>query len=184
MDDSIAKATNRPQSRKRLLGAGAVIAALALVFSAWAALWQGEYLVLYNIKQDKVAYVAPLGQNEEFSVSYTHSVNKSNVDEAYQLRGQDIYLVRLTYSAFGAGMTTQYDAEGGKSFYLDDQGRMVIAGYDTRVTDMVYNIAVIADHILHIKGQEIHLNTIGRPKDALRFQIRSLTPLEAWRLRH
>lgn len=171
-----------PWVKNRLKRAGAVLAALALVCALVCLLLPRSYLVLYNLNSQAVAYAAPLAQGEEFSVSYTHSVNKSEVDEVYRLSGEDILLTRLIYGTFGAGMTTDYTAEGGKSFYLNDEGRMVIEGYDIVTTNMVYNVAVIADHVLHIKGREIHLNTIAQPKQALRFELRRLSPLAAARL--
>jgi hypothetical protein len=161
--------SNPKQVKKRFLGAGTASAVLALLFVFFILLPDTAYLLL-SINGCTV-YQAKVTDGEIFSVSYIHSLNKSEVEEFYQVRGDNIYLVKLVYATFGAGMSTDAGAEGGKTFSYDDKGRMVIEGYDKLLPSIDYFIGAVADHTLHIKGQDIRFTDIGAPREVLRFQI-------------
>lgn len=161
--------SNLKQVKKKCLRTGAAGAALALIFVFLILIPARTYLLL-SINGCTV-YQAKVREGEIFSVSYIHSLNKSEVEEFYQIRGKNIYLIKLVYSTFGAGMSTDAYAEGGKTFSFDDKGRMVIEGYDKLLPRIDYFIGAVADHTLHIKGQDIHFTDIGAPREVLRFQI-------------
>lgn len=166
------------QHSKRWAGAAGAVLALLLILLMFTP--AKSYLLLREANSGRVMYHAALAEGEEFSVSYTHSVNKSEVEEYYQSRGGNIYLIRLVYAAFGAGMPTDAYAEGGTTLSYDGEGRMVIAGYDRLLPRLVYNVGMVADHILHIGGESIHLTQIAQPQTALRFEIHRYRPWRAW----
>ena len=178
----MANMQQKKHNSRQWLWAGAVGIALAFLLMLMLLAPKQQYLILRNADSGQIMYHAPLAEGEIFSVSYTHSVNKSNVEEFYLLRGEDIYLTKLVYATFGAGMTTDAAAESGTVFFYDEQGRMVIEGYDRLITGMIYHVAATADHILHIKGGLIHLTAIAPPTEALRFEIRAYKSWQAWLL--
>lgn len=123
-----------------------------------------------NENTGQTRFAALLREGETFSVSYTHSVNKSDVEEFYQVREQAIYVTALHYSSFGAGMPQDPRAEGAKTVRWED-GMIIAEGYDIEIPRLVYNVARIADLILHYRGKLIHLNTIDAPGEPLRFTV-------------
>jgi len=146
-----------------------VFAMLALI-TALILFSKGPCLQLRDLNSDQVVWRGAIEDNETFSVSYTHSVNKSNVDEEYQLRGEDIYLIRLYYSAFGAGMTTDIYADGGKSISYTEDGQMVVE-FDKILPDITYTVASMADLILHYRDEEIHFTDLAAAGELLHFEI-------------
>ena len=159
----------RPKVKKRLLWAGAVFAALALT-ALLTICNTAPCLQIRDLDTGRIVWRGEIEDRETFSVSYTHSVNKSDVNEEYQLRGSDIYLINLYYSAFGAGMTTDIYADGGLSLSYTDDGKMVVA-FDKKLDDITYSVARTADLILHYRGEEIHFTDLAAPGELLHFGI-------------
>ena len=98
----------------------------------------------------------------EFSVEFIHSVNKSPVEDFYQVRKDGIYVVRTKYYGFGAGVQTELE-DGQILTYEDNGSSMVISGIDRRMDDLQYIVGTVSDHVLRIGGKEISLrDTCGR----------------------
>ena len=154
---------------KRFIRAGTACAVLALIFLLCCCTGSPT-LKIINLNSGETVWEGELEEGEAFSVSYTHSVNKSDVNEEYQLRGSDIYLINLYYSAFGAGMTTDIYADGGLSLSYTDDGRMVVA-FDKLLDDVTYSVARSADLILHYRGELIHFTELAEPGELLHFEI-------------
>jgi len=95
-------------------------------------------------------------QHTEFSVSFTHSVNKSYVEDFYQLRDDGIYLTHTRYQTFGAGMTTDMLADGGAYWYEED-GYMVIGGFERLLDPLTLTVGYVAEHILHVEDEVMPL---------------------------
>lgn len=159
----------KPKVKRTYIWAGTACVVLALVTLA-IFLNTAPCLQIRNLNTDKIVWRGGLEDMESFSVSYTHSVNKSDVNEEYQLRGEDIYLINLYYSAFGAGMTTDIYADGGLSLSYTDDGRMVVA-FDKLLDDITYSVARTADLILHYRGELIHFTDLADGGQLLHFEI-------------
>jgi len=152
---------------KRLLAAGAVLAALAAAVSLVFG-WEGQYLLLSNDRTGKILFCAPAGDGVEFSVSYTHSVNKSPVTEYYQILDSRIYLTALRYKTFGAGMPTEPEEAQTLRYEEDD---MIIEGFARPMPYLCYSIGRIAGHALHWRGQAIRLDTLDTPGQPVLFSV-------------
>lgn len=169
------KLTPTPLCAKRkhkwqLKASAAVMAALALVMVlSWLFLSQ-ELLVLRNEANGQIRFAAPIEEEEEFSFSYIHSVNKSYVEEFYQPRQGQIYLLRLKYKAFGAGMANEADADAGQTLRYED-GYMIIDGYDQRLYGLCYFVARNADFRLHYRDEEVALAALDEAGASLRVEV-------------
>ena len=152
-----------------LFWASMACAVLALAVCCALPLWQ--CLVLTNLNNGQIRFAAPIADEEVFSVSFTHSVNKSDVEEFYQVREDAIFVTALHYSSFGAGMPQDPREEGATSVRWED-GKIIAEGYDLEIERLVFNVARIADIILHYRGQSIHLDQIDAPGEPLHFQIK------------
>lgn len=109
-------------------------------------------LVLSDEDSGEIYLQLPIRDGDRFSLTYTHSVHKTPVTEVYEVRGKDIYVVEARFHTFGAGMQTDYP-EGVELSYADD-GTIVLTGYNTLCSHLVYGVGRIADYTLKIQDDE------------------------------
>jgi len=128
-----------------------------------------EYLVLRDGDNGKLIARYEVEENEEFAVSFIHSVNKSIVKESYEIKQKNIYLTKCLYRAFGAGVATQVEPPQTLE-YLSD-GSMLISGFDRKIEDLSYIVATVSDHILYINDEEISLGELCGKNRTVRFEI-------------
>ena len=65
-------------------------------------------------------------------MTFIHSVNQYPLTDVYQIRDHKIYVVRTIYNNFGAGVQTEL--EDGQTLTYDENGEMVISGFDKEIT--------------------------------------------------
>ena len=133
-----------------------IITAAFLIFS-----FSTEFLVLYDSDSGK-RYITEKAENGlMFSVEFVHSVNQTPVKDTYIIENEKIRAYSTTYRSFGAGVQTALQ-EGQKMTY-DDQGNMVITGFDITYDPLRNIVGTVSDHILEFGGEEISLrDTCGR----------------------
>ncbi|MBQ2004589.1 MAG: DUF1850 domain-containing protein [Peptococcaceae bacterium] len=122
-----------------------------------------------DAETDKVYFQQPLEADGVFSVSYIHSVNKSNVEEYYRLEEDDqLYLFRARYRAFGAGVATEL--EEGQTLSYED-GYMIIENIHYQIPNLVYRVGTVSDPLIHIGTQVWHMKDLAPPLTSVRFTI-------------
>ena len=108
--------------------------------------------------QDSARVLArlPLEDGGQFSVTFRHSVNKSDVTEIYERRGREIWLTGCVYYDFGAGVAEVLEP----SWKLEtgENGEMILSNIEMRMDDLTYIVGTVYDHILDINGEKIILN--------------------------
>ncbi|MBQ2842012.1 MAG: DUF1850 domain-containing protein [Clostridia bacterium] len=120
-----------------------------------------EYLVLYDSNTGKRYITEKSADGLMFSVEFIHSVNQTPVKDTYIVEGGEIRAHSTTYRSFGAGVQTAL--EGNQKMTYDDEGNMVITGYDISYDPLRYIVGTVSDHILTFGGEEISLrNMCGR----------------------
>ena len=85
---------------KRLAATAAALAAAAVLY---VVCFSGSVLCLTDAETGKLYAYFPVTDGT-FSISFKHSVNKSDVEEGYRIYKGCIYLEWCLYSAFGAGV--------------------------------------------------------------------------------
>lgn len=147
---------------------------LALVLIAGKPLFADPVrcVVMTNAETDEVYFQQPLEADGVFSVSYIHSVNKSNVEEYYRLEDDDkLYLFRARYRAFGAGVATEL--EEGQTLSYED-GYMIIENIHYQIPDLVYRVGTVSDPLIHIGTQTWHMKDLAPPLTSVRFTIQDI----------
>ena len=151
-----------------------MIAAAILVVAAAAAfllLSQREpKLVLSEQDTGRVFARLPLQDGDSFSVTFRHSVNKSDVTEIYQRRGKEIWLTGCVYYGFGAGVAEVL--EPGWTLEKGDGGEMIIGNIEMKMSDLTYIVGTVYDHILEINGEKIVLNELCGKNAKVHFSIK------------
>lgn len=152
-----------------------MMAAAAILVVAAAAilavfLLREPKLVLSNDESGKVYARLPLKDGDSFSVTFRHSVNKSDVTEIYQRRGREIWLTGCVYYGFGAGVAEVL--EPGWTLENGDNGEMIIGNIEMKMNDLTYIVGTVYDHILEINGERIVLNDLCGKNAKVHFSIK------------
>ena len=127
-------------------------------------------LVLTDRDTGRVCARYPLEDGESFSVTFRHSVNKSDVTEIYQRRGREIWLTGCVYYDFGAGVAEVLDPAW--TLETGGNGEMILSNIEMRMDDLTYIVGTVYDHILEINGDRIVLNERFGRNTKIHFSIR------------
>jgi len=148
----------------------AVILALVAISGRFLFADPVQCVVMTNVETDEVYFQQPLEADGVFSVSYIHSVNKSNVEEYYRLEDDELYLFRARYRAFGAGVATEL--EEGQTLSYED-GYMIIENIHYQIPDLVYRVGTVSDPLIHIGEQTWHMKDLAPELTSVRFTIQN-----------
>ena len=146
----------------------AVILALVAISGRFLFADPVQCVVMTDAETDEVYFQQPLEADGVFSVSYIHSVNKSNVEEYYRLEDDEICLFRARYRAFGAGVATEL--EEGQTLSYED-GYMIIENIHYQIPDLVYRVGTVSDPLIHIGEQTWHMKDLAPELTSVRFTI-------------
>ena len=144
-----------------------VVAALALL---GLFLLREPKLVLSDQDSGRVFARLPLADEDSFSVTFRHSVNKSDVTEIYQRRGKEIWLTGCVYYGFGAGVAEELDPSW--TLETGENGEMILGNIEMKMNDLSYIVGTVYDHILEIGGEKIILNQLCGKNAKVHFSVR------------
>lgn len=135
-------------------------AIMVVVIAAILAFTQrsGEYLVLRNGDTDEEITRFRVSEGDEFSVTFIHSVNQYPLTDVYEIRDGKIYVVRTIYNNFGAGVQTEI--EDGQTLEINENGEMVVSGFNMEMPWLSYIVGTVSDHTLTLHGKEISLREL------------------------
>ena len=151
-----------------MAAAAILVVAAAAVLAVF--LLREPKLVLSNDETGNVYSRLPLKDGDSFSVTFRHSVNKSDVTEIYQRRGREIWLTGCVYYGFGAGVAEVL--EPGWTLENGDNGEMIIGNIEMKMNDLTYIVGTVYDHILEINGERIVLNDLCGKNAKVHFSIK------------
>ena len=158
-------------SKKKLIAAVALVVAAVSLFIVINHQQHTNTLVMKDYKTGETYLEVPLNDDHLFSVSYTHSVNKSLVEEYYTITPQDgIILVKARYNNFGAGVATELT--DGQYLSYDDEDYMVINNMHVPIAQLVYKVGTVSDHILHIGADSWHLKEYAPELTSVTFELK------------
>jgi len=149
--------------------AAAAILVIAAVALFGPLLFQQPGLVLSDQETGKVYARLPLEEGESFSVTFRHSVNKSDVTEIYERRGREIWLTGCVYYDFGAGVAEVLDPAW--KLETGDHGEMILSNIEMKMSDLTYIVGTVYDHVLDIGGEKIVLNELCGRNSKVHFSI-------------
>lgn len=142
---------------------------LFVVFLSLTTCKTHKVLALKDVKTAKILYKFDLDADNAFSVSFFHSVNRSNVEECYSFENGRIVLKSCIFSTFGAGMTS--DLGEGWHFEMLDNGKMRYSNINFEIKHLVYAVSTVFDHHLHIDGTDWNLTDLGLKGRCVEFCI-------------
>ena len=130
---------------------------------------EGVKLILGNSETGKIIKSFEVSEGDEFSVEFIHSVNQSPVKDVFVIRNKKIYADRTVYSAFGAGVQTEID--DGQILTFDEEGNMVVSGFNIEFPQVKYIVGTVSDHILEISDESISLRELCGKNAHIYFEI-------------
>ena len=142
-----------------------VVIAAILTFT----LRSGDYLVLRNGDTDEEFARFRVAEGDEFSVTFIHSVNQYPLTDVYQIRDHKIYVVRTIYNNFGAGVQTEI--EEGQTLEINENGEMVVSGFELEMPWLSYIVGTVSDHTLTLHGKEISLRELCGRNSKVAFSV-------------
>ncbi|MFI3227227.1 MAG: DUF1850 domain-containing protein [Clostridia bacterium] len=139
-----------------------LILVVAVIFVAVTAIFTlnntGDCLVIKDANTGKTIASYELFEGGKFSVGFKHSVNQSLVEDRYVIENSQIMVYETLYYHFGAGV--QSEILEGQTLTQTDDGGMVVGNINTVMTNLIYSISPVYDHILKINEQEISLKEL------------------------
>ena len=165
--------TTLTSSKKRLIVA-AVLMTIITAAAVLINLLSIPYLVMYDSDTNTRYITQKADEGLMFSVEFIHSVNQTPLKDTYIIENEQIRAYSTTYRSFGAGVQTAL--EEGQTMTYDDDGNMVITGFDITYDPLRYVVGTVSDHILTIDGKEISLRDLCGRNAKVVFEI--ATPFE------
>lgn len=135
--------------------AALLTAAVAVIFSVITV--KKTTLVISDADTNELYAQYEVQVGEEFSVSFIHSVNLTEVYDYYIVGERELVCDKCVYSSFGAGMPTEWDESWTVSY---DNGKITISGLDIHKKEITYFVGTVYDHVLNINGQDISLSEL------------------------
>ena len=129
----------------------------------------GDYLVLRNGDTNEEFARFRVSEGDEFSVRFIHSVNQYPLTDVYEIRDSKIYVVRTIYNNFGAGVQTEI--EEGQTLEINENGEMVVSGFNLEMPWLSYIVGTVSDHTLTLHGKEISLRELCGRNSKVAFSV-------------
>ena len=126
-------------------------------------------LLLTDEQTGRVFARLPLEDGESFSVTFRHSVNKSDVTEIYERRGKEIWLTGCVYYGFGAGVAEELDPSW--TLETGENGEMILGNIEQRMDHLSYIVGTVYDHVLRIGNERVVLNELCGKNCKVHFSI-------------
>ncbi|MBQ7399072.1 MAG: DUF1850 domain-containing protein [Clostridia bacterium] len=130
----------------------------------------GVKLVLCYSENDEVIRTFDVAEGTEFSVEFIHSVNKSPVKDVFVIKEGKIFADRTIYATFGAGVQTE--VEEGQTLGYDEEGNMIVSGFDMEFPRVNCIVGTVYDHVLEIGGESISLTELCGRNAHVYFELR------------
>lgn len=150
-----------------------IVAAVLMIFITAAAVsvkaLSVQYLMLYDSDTGKVHIIEKAEEGMMFSVEFIHSVNQTPLRDTYIIENGEIRAHSTLYRSFGAGVQTAL--EGDQKMTFDEEGNMIITGFDITYDPLRYIVGTVSDHILTLGGEEISLRDMCGRNARVVFEI-------------
>jgi hypothetical protein len=153
----------------------AVGSVLFLLFYPWHIV-----LRVTAVKSGQVVLCARMGEGEEFTLSFIHSVNKRPVYDTLRVARDHLLIVKSRYDSFGAGMPENSTPEGSLRVGPDGWLEWTV---NRQVPEVRFFVGWVANHTLSLKGRDIVLTRLVEPGTSLSIRVRKASYYAIWKSR-
>ncbi len=129
--------------------------------------------VIIDYKSGEVLYSSDVVPGDKFSITYIHSVNKSPVEDQFDLDSNyRIMLRKSIFKSFGAGVPST-SVDGDKFEYFKD--RIEVSYSNSSIENFILFVGVIADHHFLMNGHDFQLSRLSSPQRSVQFTVTKIT---------
>ncbi|MGI6029576.1 MAG: DUF1850 domain-containing protein [Candidatus Heteroscillospira sp.] len=151
---------------------GILLLSLAVFCPVWPAL---------TVESPGAAIVLPLKNGEEFSIKYTHSVNRSPVIDTIERTGSTLTVRSSLFLTYGAGIPVLSDQVG--DTYTETEDGFLLSGIDSEHEKIDLITGTYADHRLIYGKNEFILKQYFGEKTHICFEAGRASAFELLRYR-
>lgn len=144
-----------------------------LLLMLWSSrLLTGEKIFLLKDADSGEVYLkVPVKEGDIFSITFVHSVNQSPVTDEFLVLEEGFKSHRTLFTSFGAGMET--GTEEGQVLMYEEDGTMVLSGFQNHYERFQLIVGTVSDHMLKISGKEISLRELCGKNASVEISIRN-----------
>ena len=140
--------------RRTTVAALVILCVTAGTVAAAATVPVDRALVVRDADTGERLLTEPVDDGTAVTVEYTHSVEKTPVVDAYEVRGTELDNVRMEFASYGAGLPANQDVERANGSFVFDPDRSYeelvvnpgpVANHDLVVGDERYDLVALSD---------------------------------------
>jgi len=145
---------------------------IVIVFALFFFVPFARKFIILNYNTNQILYLSSVKPGDRFSIIYTHSVNKSPVEDQFIIDDEyKIMLFKSIFKSFGAGIPATSDNGIRFEFFKD---RIEVL-YNRRIDKFLLSIGTIADHRFVMDGKNIRLSELSDPQSSVYFTTDKIT---------
>ncbi|MHB1393793.1 MAG: DUF1850 domain-containing protein [Clostridia bacterium] len=130
----------------------------------------------FTITDEKSGYIVfqdRVEEYREFYTRFTHSVNRTPVNEYYRISGGKLVLEKATFYSYGAGMPEIGEYGSGKPSIID--GMVQIDNINKEFQRFTIFAGTDANHSLNNNGSEIFFSQFVEPQTPVTFEVKRVS---------
>lgn len=157
-----------------------VIWLILIIGAVWAALFIPFRMnLVVEAGNHRILQCWDIHPGSEFVITYTHSVNKTPVDEYFRIREDyTMVLTKTAFRSFGVGIPNELVAGEELRKFPD---RMEIVNINRVIPQIVLAVGTVANHQIIVGGHRVKMTDFARPQQTVRIYIRKVSAYDLLR---
>ncbi|NWF93774.1 MAG: DUF1850 domain-containing protein, partial [Syntrophaceae bacterium] len=132
------------------------------------------------VKTGEPLFCTRVGKGEEFTLSFTHSVNRRPVYDVIRVEGDHLLILRSRFDSLGAGMPDGSSSGMRLQFGSDGWLEAIV---NRPVSEITFFVGWVANHSLSLRGRDIALADLAQPGTLLALGIKRVSHYGLWKSR-
>lgn len=124
-------------------------------------------------KSGSIVFQDNVEKYKDFYISFTHSVNKTPVNEYYSISEDKLILEKASFSSYGAGMPEAGEYGSGAPSIVD--GMVQINNIHKVFKNFTYISGTYANHSLNIDDNKIFFSKLVKPQTPVTFEVKRIS---------
>lgn len=139
-----------------------------------------ERFTLTDEKSGNIVFQDKVEKYIEFYTSFTHSVNRTPVNEYYRITEGTLVLEKATFYSYGAGMPEI--GEYGSSEPIIENGLIQMNNINKTFKRFTVYAGTYADHSLNTQNSKISFTQLVKPQTPVTFEVKKVSLFTILRL--
>lgn len=148
-----------------------LIAVIAVIIALCIPMF--ERFTITDNKSGYIVFQDKLKKYEEFYVSFTHSVNRTPVNEYYRVSGDKLILEKSSFYSYGAGMPEVGEYGSGEPSIVN--GVVQLNKINKEFEKFTYFAGTYANHSLNTDNTKIYFTQFVKPQTPVTFEIKKVS---------